>query len=85
MHYGIFWLVHGVFVLTLPLFGAHRRASRISRSTSPWGTILLAVVALAISHGLSFWLNFLVRGEYLRHVRGGPDVRALRPPGRSCT
>ena len=21
VHYGMFWLVHGVFVLTLPLFG----------------------------------------------------------------
>ena len=25
MHYGIFWAVHGVFVLTLPLFGGWAR------------------------------------------------------------
>ena len=65
MHYGIFWLVHGVFVLTLPLFGAVGGDQELTVDIQP-GTILLAVLALAISHGLSFWWNFLHGGEYRR-------------------
>ncbi len=78
MHYGIFWLVHGVFVLTLPLFGAVSGDQELSVDIQP-GTILLAVLALAISHGLSFWWNFLVRGEY-RHTSAAAQM--FRPYGR---
>ena len=35
MHYGIFWFVHGVFVLTLPLFGAlQRRVGALGRASA---------------------------------------------------
>lgn len=67
MHYGIFWTVHGVFVLTLPLFalmGPGRDDPGVS-APSIW-TIGLAIVALVISHGLSYRLNYIGRGEYLR-------------------
>jgi hypothetical protein len=67
MHYGIFWTVHGVFVLTLPLFaltGPDRGGPGVS-PPSIW-TIGLAIVALVISHGLSYRLNYIGRGEYLR-------------------
>ncbi len=71
MHYGIFWFVHGIFVLTLPMF-----MSLGSEPVGPGmdldpGSVALAAVALAISHGLSFWWNYLVGGEYRRATAGG--------------
>ena len=66
LHYGLFWAVHGVFVITLPLFASiGSGGADIGPGPDIW-TILLAVVALFISHGLSFWFNFLGSGEYRR-------------------
>ncbi|HET7030824.1 MAG TPA: DUF6498-containing protein, partial [Candidatus Limnocylindrales bacterium] len=98
VHYGIFWLVHGVFVWTLPMFlGASTppldpsgfpigsplaspgfplvsTASSVDGSAVFWGAI-----GLAISHGVSFVVNFLGRGEF-RKV--SPAEQAGRPYGR---
>jgi hypothetical protein len=104
IHYGMFWFVHGVFVLTMPLFaglGADVRdagqvfpgegqfvdgvfqpefGSGASMTTGfDLGGILLAVAALAISHGLSFWFNYLGRGEYKRASAAG---QMFAPYGR---
>ena len=63
IHYGIFWVVHGIFVFTLPFLftGAPGSESGVDP-----GAILLAGIALAISHGVSYWWNFLHGAEYRR-------------------
>jgi Family of unknown function (DUF6498) len=55
--------VHGIFVLTLPFLftGEPGSASGVDPVT-----ILFAAIALAISHGVSFWWNYLHGGEYRR-------------------
>lgn len=65
MHYGLFWVVHGIFVLTLPAFINMGLRSGPGLDLDP-GAVLLAAFALAVSHGLSFWWNFLRAGEYRR-------------------
>ncbi len=76
MHYGIFWVVHGVFVFLMPLFAGIGSVEvgtdgRVGFSPMPFGdlplgTLALAVVGLAISHAASFFLNYVGRREYLR-------------------
>jgi hypothetical protein len=89
VHYGVFWFVHGVFVLSLPLFlGGGGRAGCISgQPTFPsgtpggfpgietctsgplgevlWTNVLIAGIALFVSHGASFLFNYVGRAEYL--------------------
>ena len=63
VHYGIFWVVHGIFVVSLPFLFSGEPGS--ASGVNP-GAILLAGIALAISHGVSYWWNFLRGGEYRR-------------------
>jgi hypothetical protein len=65
MHYGIFWFVHGIFVFTLPAFAILSPGAAGEMTIEP-GSILVAGFALAVSHGLSFWWNYLRGGEYRR-------------------
>jgi hypothetical protein len=66
MHYGMFWVVHGIFVLSLPLFAmADDGGGDVTTVVDPI-TVGLAVFALAVSHVLSYWLNYVQGGEYLR-------------------
>ena len=80
VHYGIFWLGHGVFVFVL--IGQPWNATSVS---DPLGTVLaspgllLAALTLLISHGASFFVNYIGRGEYLRAT---PDSQVLAPYGR---
>jgi hypothetical protein len=65
-HYGMFWAVHGIFVFVL--FG--RSEDPFSGTSDPfamnipaWWT--LAAISLFLSHGVSFFTNFLGKREYL--------------------
>jgi hypothetical protein len=107
IHYGIFWFVHGIFVLTMPFFtgmfdgrfggellvddqnvllpvdpsGSMALLERPAAGIGGFepGAILFAALALAISHGLSFWWNFLRGGEYRRASAAG---QMFAPYGR---
>ena len=63
VHYGLFWVVHGIFVLTLPFLftGGPGSASGVNPAT-----ILFAAIVLGISHAASYWWNYLHGGEYRR-------------------
>jgi len=63
VHYGIFWFVHGIFVLTLPAFFSLMSDDGMTLDLGP---VVFAAVGVAISHGLSFWGNLLHGGEYRR-------------------
>jgi len=80
MHYGIFWFVHGVFVFTLLLLGAMATGGESSAAMMPDPLVLaFAVVALFISHGLSYRFNFIGGGEYRRV---SPASQMFKPYGR---
>lgn len=86
LHYGIFWLVHGVFVLLLPIFvGLGGLISRPTAGLVVEGPrisaegIVVATLALIASHAVSFYVNFVRGGEYRTASPGG---LMLAPYGR---
>jgi hypothetical protein len=86
LHYGIFWIVHGVFVLSFPLFVGDVGTPVVGATGSGFGTFLgtlatigLAVAGLLLSHGVSFVTNYVGREEY-RHTSAGERMAA--PYGR---
>lgn len=88
VHYGLFWFVHGIFVLTvLPAFG---QAGGVDPGLVDPGfaepgfrarldLVAFGAIWLAISHGISYWTVFLGRGEYRRV---SPQEQAQAPYGR---
>jgi hypothetical protein len=82
VHYGIFWLVHGVFILTLPWFfalGSGGPSEGGPRFGSDPLAIAIVLVGLFISHGVSYRFNYIGRGEYLRT---SPAAQMFAPYGR---
>lgn len=88
VHYGMFTLVHGIFVITL--FGGAeygQLADGIGPGTMPDVALQLVtslglwipITALAASHAFSFLWNFLLRGEYRA---AEPRALMTRPYGR---
>ena len=88
-HYGLFWTVHGVFVVVLfgvfnGSFGAFGDTPELPdfgggfRDFDPTGTGI-AALALVLSHGLSFFVNFVGEREY---ENVSPAQQMFRPYGR---
>ncbi|MDZ7705575.1 MAG: DUF6498-containing protein [Trueperaceae bacterium] len=85
VHYGGFWLVHGVFVFSLfgsgtqltgsGPFGVDLGAARQALGGDLW----IALLSLVASHGVSFVLNFVGDGEF-RQVT--PSEMMFKPYGR---
>jgi uncharacterized protein DUF6498 len=95
VHYGFFWIGHGVFVLiALPTFAGFAGVPGLcatdpfpvieSCGSTPfgevvWPSVAIAAVALFLSHGASFVVNYLGRGEYLT---ASPTRQMGAPYGR---
>ncbi|MGK7866891.1 DUF6498-containing protein [Falsiroseomonas sp. E2-1-a20] len=63
LHYGIFTFVHGTFLAELMGPPRETLGTAVAVLLAPEG-LLLALLALAASHALSFALNFLGGGEW---------------------
>jgi hypothetical protein len=95
VHYGGFWLGHGIFVFFIVGFAGHGPfgflgpgfpfgGGTIDGSISPptddrGAQILLIALLLFLSHGVSFLLNYVGRKEYLNTT---PAKQMFQPYGR---
>lgn len=78
-HYGVFWIVHGIFVR---LFFGGELGMDISAITNFWPAgMWSALGALFISHGSSFVRNYIGRDEFLtaspQRLMGAPYNRVV--------
>jgi hypothetical protein len=80
VHYGIFTMVHGMFVLVLfgPRTGDAPGPASLVAALGQAG-IWYAVLAVAASHGFSFVHNYLAGGEFRR---ASPQVLMSQPYSR---
>jgi len=86
-HYGLFWVVHGVFVFTLipaiasdPSLGPNGAIpAPLAGPNLDLGILALGAIGLGFSHGVSFWTNYLGRGEYKKLA---PAQVMMQPYGR---
>jgi len=81
VHYGMFCFGHGVFVLVLSQ-GGLQGAGFDPFTALPQrlkGELLIPVIGLAISHGVSFFQNYIGKGEYRERSAA---AQMLAPYGR---
>ncbi len=65
MHYGIFWFVHGIFVLVaLPTFGTVGIDVDAPAVGADAGVVAFGAAWLAVGHAVTFVLDYVRRGEY---------------------
>lgn len=78
VHYGMFWVVHGVFVFAISagLFSPGFDSSFVGPA---WELVAIGAVGLLGSHAVSFGLNYLGRREYLATT---PTGQMAAPYGR---
>lgn len=85
-HYGLFWLVHGVFVFILTGFAGF--SGFFTPGFTPFTPatsgvngqdVLLVALLLLVSHGTSVFVNFIGRGEFRRTT---PAAQMFQPYGR---
>ena len=88
VHYGMFTMVHGVFVVVLFGNGGALSSNPSTLQGGPFATLFNGlghtplfwpILALILSHGISFWFNYIKDGEYL--TANLPTLMA-RPYGR---
>ena len=64
VHYGLFWFVHGVFLVVLTGIVEQPDLADPLRVILGDPRLLLAGLALFISHAANLWLNYIGRGEF---------------------
>jgi len=90
VHYGMFMFVHGIFLLVFMIFFSPVNIKNSGGNFDPFSTIpvlfhregnvlkseLSAVIALFISHLISFYMHFIKTGEF-NHTKSGDYM--MRP------
>ena len=79
VHFGMFWLVHGLFVVSLFGLGADTADPEAALWDSAQAFSFEGIAALLLSHGASFVMNYLVNGERRVATAGG---EMFKPYGR---
>ena len=66
IHYGIFMIVHLAFIFAIfgGLMSSPHRVQHFSIPVAFDGTTILAFISLFVSHGISFFSNFVGKEEY---------------------
>jgi len=78
VHYGLFWLVHGIFVWTaLPMLFSMASDEVVTAPDAR--VVLFAALVMVVSHGVSFIVNWILGGE---HLTSSPSAEMGAPYAR---